>query len=98
MVDPHKGAGKHPVQGEVCIVNLLSPIEEVAREISLSPKSYVPYGEGVAKLRPEAAFIPADTPLPGKLVLVSALTPTPAGEGKTTVSIGLADGLRASSG
>ena len=38
--------------------------------------------------------IPADTPLPGKLVLVSALTPTPAGEGKTTVSIGLADGLR----
>ncbi len=72
----------------------LSSIDEVANELSLTPGTYIPYGEGVAKLRPGVAFVPAGTPLPGKLVLVSALTPTPAGEGKTTVSIGLCDGLR----
>ena len=52
------------------------------------------YGEGVAKLLPTATFLSDNAPLPGKLVLVSAINPTPAGEGKTTVSIGLADGLR----
>lgn len=70
------------------------PIEEIAAELGLSRGSYVPFGEGVAKLLPTAAFTPAGGAAPGKLVLVSAITPTPAGEGKTTMSISLADGLR----
>src|SRR5262249_27271740 len=55
--------------------------------------AYVPFGEGAAKLRAESAFLPEGTKLKGKLVLVSAINPTPAGEGKTTISIGLSDGL-----
>lgn len=66
-----------------------------AEQLSLTAADYSPSGDGVGKLRREAAFLPADAELPGKLVLVSAINPTPAGEGKTTVSIGLADGLRA---
>jgi formate--tetrahydrofolate ligase len=75
-------------------VTALQPIESIADRIPLGRADYVPFGEGVAKLRAEAAF-GTDAPLTGKLVLVSAINPTPAGEGKTTVTIGLSDGLRA---
>src|SRR5207344_895211 len=50
-----------------------------------------PYGRDKAKVRLEA--ITGSGRAPGKLILVSAITPTPAGEGKTTTSIGLAQGL-----
>ncbi len=66
-----------------------------AQQLGLTPDELIPYGEGTAKVKPTTAFLPEDARLDGKLVLVSALTPTPAGEGKTTISIGLADGLRA---
>lgn len=69
------------------------PIEDIAAKLSLPKTDYVPFGEGVGKLRADAAFIPENAKLKGKLVLVSAINPTPAGEGKTTVSIGLSDGL-----
>jgi formate--tetrahydrofolate ligase len=72
----------------------LIPIDEIAASLGVARSDYVPFGEGVAKLRPEAAFVPEGAPARGKLVLVSAITPTPAGEGKTTISIGLTDGLR----
>ncbi|MCS6913435.1 MAG: formate--tetrahydrofolate ligase [Myxococcales bacterium] len=72
----------------------IASIDDVAAELSLRRSDYLPYGEGVAKLVPQAAFVPDDQPLGGRLVLVSAVTPTPAGEGKTTISIGLADSLR----
>src|SRR3954468_18264623 len=68
------------------------PIAEVARDLGIAPEHLEPYGRDKAKVRLEA-LERADRP-PGKLVLVSAITPTPAGEGKTTVSIGLAQGLR----
>ncbi len=68
----------------------LLPITEVARKLGLEPQQLVPYGYDKAKVRPEAWS--TDRP-PGKLVLVSAINPTPAGEGKTTTSIGLAQGL-----
>lgn len=68
-------------------------IDEIAEKLSLSKSEYVPFGEGVAKLRAESAFVPEGQKLKAKLVLVSAITPTPAGEGKTTISIGLSDGL-----
>jgi formate--tetrahydrofolate ligase len=68
----------------------LLPITEVARKLGLEPQHLVPYGNDKAKVRPEAWA--TDRP-PGRLVLVSAINPTPAGEGKTTTSIGLAQGL-----
>lgn len=68
-------------------------IDEIASKLALSRDAYVPFGEGVAKLRAESAFVPEGTKPKGKLVLVSAINPTPAGEGKTTISIGLSDGL-----
>ncbi len=65
-------------------------ISEVARSLDLDPADLEPYGHYKAKL-PLKLF--RDKPPRGKLVLVSAITPTPAGEGKTTTSIGLVQGL-----
>ena len=67
------------------------PISEVAADLSISPGHLVPYGDDKAKIR-LAALAESERP-PGRLVLVSAITPTGAGEGKTTMSIGLAQGL-----
>ena len=63
-------------------------LDELARELELDPARLIPYGHDKAKViyRP-------DVPLRGRLVLVSAITPTESGEGKTTTSIGLAQGL-----
>jgi formate--tetrahydrofolate ligase len=68
----------------------MKPILEVARALGVDPKHVEPYGHWKAKLALESF---QDRPRKGKLVLVSAITPTPAGEGKTTTSIGLAQGL-----
>ena len=69
------------------------PIEDIAAKLSLPRSEWVPFGEGAAKLMAPGAFVPEGQKLKGKLVLVSAITPTPAGEGKTTISIGMSDGL-----
>lgn len=68
----------------------MKPITDVARSLGISPDQIEPYGRYKAKLA-LAAF--RDRPRRGKLVLVSAITPTPAGEGKTTTTIGLVQGL-----
>ncbi|KAA0255067.1 MAG: formate--tetrahydrofolate ligase [Acidobacteria bacterium] len=68
----------------------IRPIAEVAASLGIPPDRLVPYGADKAKLAP-GAFDPASRR--GRLVLVSAMTPTDAGEGKTTTSIGLAQGL-----
>ncbi|MBW6514589.1 MAG: formate--tetrahydrofolate ligase [Candidatus Syntrophosphaera sp.] len=68
------------------------PIDEVAAKVGLSPRDLDHYGEFKAKIRFSALERIKDNPL-GKLILVSAITPTPAGEGKTTVSIGLSQAL-----
>ena len=65
-------------------------ILDIARELGLDPEHVEPYGHYMAKVDP--AFV--QNKPDGKLILVTAINPTPAGEGKTTVSIGLADGLR----
>ena len=71
----------------------LRPITELARELKIAPEHLEPYGRDKAKVRLDALRA-AQTERPaGKLILVSAITPTPAGEGKTTTSIGLAQGL-----
>jgi formate--tetrahydrofolate ligase len=68
----------------------MKPIIEVAQSLGIKPSELEPYGHYKAKLA-LSAF--RDRPPRGKLVLVSAITPTPAGEGKTTTSIGLVQGL-----
>jgi len=67
------------------------PITEVAHGLGIRDEHLVAYGSDKAKVRLVART--ASGREPGRLVLVSAITPTPAGEGKTTVSIGLAQGL-----
>jgi formate--tetrahydrofolate ligase len=64
------------------------PIAEVGAELGVDPGHLVPYGRGKAKI---TAPLPAQPK--GKLILVSAMTPTKAGEGKTTTSVALAQGL-----
>jgi len=67
------------------------PIREVATDLGIDPAYLVPYGDDKAKIR--LAAREASGRKPGRLILVSAITPTSAGEGKTTTSIGLAQGL-----
>lgn len=64
----------------------LRPMADVAADLGLSPDDLRPYGRDKAKIELHAA---ADAPMDGKLILVSAMSPTPAGEGKTTVTVGL---------
>ena len=66
------------------------PIVDVARDVGLSPDDIEQYGKYKAKLPLEVAARPPR----GRLVLVTAINPTPAGEGKSTVSVGLTQALR----
>ena len=70
----------------------MQPITEIAKAAHVDEKYIEQYGKYKAKIDP-ALLKETDRP-DGKLVLVTAITPTPAGEGKTTTTIGLADGLR----
>src|SRR5213082_3287073 len=71
----------------------LRPIEDVAETLGLAAADLEPYGSYKAKVRWGAIERSRARP-DGALVLVTAMTPTPAGEGKSTTTIGLADGLR----
>ena len=62
------------------------PIQEIAGKLGLGADDIIPYGRTKAKIRLDVA---ERNPPRGKLILVSAITPTPAGEGKTTTTIGL---------
>jgi formate--tetrahydrofolate ligase len=73
---------------------MMKPITEVARLLQISDDNVEPFGRDKAKIRLDALAQAEKRKSPGKLILVSAITPTPAGEGKTTISIGLAQGLR----
>lgn len=64
------------------------PISEIASRLGINPELLEPYGKTKAKIPLEALREPQ-----GQLVLVTAISPTPAGEGKTTVTVGLTDGL-----
>ena len=75
---------------EIAQSSEMLPIFEVAKHAGISEDLLEPYGRYKAKLDARAL---ADKPLRGKLVLVTAINPTPAGEGKTTTSVGLADAL-----
>ncbi|MBQ3538100.1 MAG: formate--tetrahydrofolate ligase, partial [Clostridia bacterium] len=67
-------------------------IREIAKSADVDEKYIEQYGNYKAKIDP--ALIKETDRKDGKLILVTAITPTPAGEGKTTTTIGLADGLK----
>ena len=71
----------------------MRPITEIAAKAGVDEKYLEPYGRYKAKVDYQLLRDLADKP-DGKLILVTAITPTPAGEGKTTTSVGLTDGLR----
>ena len=71
----------------------LDPIVEVAAGLGLAQEDIIPYGWTKAKVPIDVLNKAAESNTDGKLILVTAMSPTPAGEGKTTTSIGLADGL-----
>jgi len=66
---------------------------EIAGKLGIAPEHVVPYGRDKAKVDLAVRQTPRSGSEPARLVLVSALTPTPAGEGKTTTTIGLSDAL-----
>ena len=71
----------------------IAPIEEIGARLGIPKEALSPYGRGYAKLR--WSFLKGLRHRPkGRLILVTAITPTPAGEGKTTTAIGLADALQ----
>jgi len=70
------------------------PIQEIGEKLGIGADHLLPYGHDKAKV--SAEFIAAQKDKPnGKLILVTAINPTPAGEGKTTTTVGLGDGLNA---
>ena len=75
---------------EIARAAQLRPIAEIAKTLGIAEEHIEPYGRYKAKLTPEAL---AGAEKNGKLILVTAINPTPAGEGKTTTSVGLADAL-----
>jgi formate--tetrahydrofolate ligase len=82
-----------PVPSDIAIAQAakLRPIADVAAEVGLGPDELLPYGRTKAKIAPEAIAKRRPT---GRLVLVTGINPTPAGEGKSTVTIGMAQALR----
>ena len=80
---------------EIAQKNVMAPITEVAAKIGITEDKLEQYGPYKAKITFDElkALQEKAAAKSGKLILVTAITPTPAGEGKSTVSIGLADGL-----
>jgi formate--tetrahydrofolate ligase len=79
---------------EIARASTMKPIVEVASKIGIPQDSVLSYGNYKAKISLD--FIKSLEQKPdGKLILVTAMTPTPAGEGKTTTTVGLGDGLNA---
>ncbi|RDG20268.1 formate--tetrahydrofolate ligase [Leuconostoc pseudomesenteroides] len=81
-----------PTDIEIAQAAKITPISEIAASAGLQPQEIEPYGYDKAKIKldPEVKR-PTDL---GKLILVTSINPTPAGEGKSTVTVGLADALK----
>ncbi len=83
-----------PTDAEIAHQFTPRPIEEIADKLGIAREGLVPFGRDKAKV--DLQYYNSLPPQPdGKLVLVTAINPTPAGEGKTTTTIGLTDGLNA---
>ena len=70
------------------------PIQEIGASIGITAENLIPFGHDKAKISGDFIKSVSDRP-DGKLILVTAINPTPAGEGKTTTTVGLGDGLNA---
>ena len=77
---------------EIARAARLLPIAEVGARLGIPPEAILPYGRAKAKLDAEFLKSLEDRP-EGRLILMTAITPTPPGEGKTTTTVGLGDGL-----
>ena len=77
---------------EIAQAAQMQPITEIAAKLGLEGQSVIPYGHYKAKI--DHRLAKEDRP-EGRLILVTAISPTPAGEGKTTTSVGLADAMNA---
>ena len=80
--------GKFPNDLEIARRAKLRPLPEIAGDMGIGPHLLEPYGDAVAKIKLEAIEELSDRPK-AKYVVVSAITPTPLGEGKTTTTVGL---------
>lgn len=79
---------------EIAQETVMQPIAGIAAQLGLASDDVIPYGKYKAKINHRLVKKLADRPN-GKVILVTAISPTPAGEGKTTTSVGLADALHA---
>ncbi|MCL1831681.1 MAG: formate--tetrahydrofolate ligase [Oscillospiraceae bacterium] len=82
-----------PTDIQIASAATLKPIAEIAAQCGISVSEYEPYGHYAAKINQTCMNRLCNDSARGKLILVTAVNPTPAGEGKTTTSIGLAQGL-----
>jgi formate--tetrahydrofolate ligase len=83
-----------PTDYEIAQATTTRPIADVAADLGLAETDLTPYGDGVAKLTHQAVRRVLETERPdGRVVLVTGMTPTPRGEGKTVTSIGLGQAL-----
>ena len=81
-----------PSDIEIARAARLSPIADIAARLDIPPEALIPHGRHKAKI--DAAFLAGLSDRPeGRLILVTAMSPTPAGEGKTTTTIGLGDAM-----
>ena len=85
---------KHPVPADIDIARAaeMLPIAQIAERLGIPEAHLEPYGKTKAKVSLDL-YRKLKDQTPGKLILMTAITPTPAGEGKTTTTIGLADAL-----
>ena len=83
----------HNTDLEIAKAANIQPIWDIAQKAGIEPQEIIPYGTNKAKVSLNIEERIKDNPC-GKLILVSAINPTPSGEGKTTMSIGLSDALR----
>ncbi|HET9727349.1 MAG TPA: formate--tetrahydrofolate ligase [Gemmatimonadales bacterium] len=90
---PPKTAPATTVPSDIAIAQAakMRPIQEVAAELGLGPDDILPYGRYKAKI---SAEVVARAKPKGRLVLVTGINPTPAGEGKSTVTVGVSQALR----
>jgi len=77
---------------EIAQAARLKPIVDIANKLGISSEDLIPYGHTIAKLG-QNCLRKLQKTTNGKLILVTAISPTPAGEGKTTTTVGLADAL-----
>jgi formate--tetrahydrofolate ligase len=82
-----------PSSLEIAQAATLRPISDVAADLGVAEEHLEHYGRGVAKIDLAALDVPDERTTAAKYVVVTAVTPTPLGEGKTTTSVGLAQGL-----